>query len=179
MTAEDAPFVSIEILSSFTSAETEEHRRQELLFGPAFAKIVALMMHCASHMHLPLGDLPLLIVTPLLAGQVALVQAMREDESAPSPYGVALWAKVSADVDRRLSEDKTGSLRLAPDEWQSGDILWIIDVFGYPQIVPPFLEEFVATHFPGQHPKMRVIGKQGVARVLFVGLDDIEMEPPS
>jgi hemolysin-activating ACP:hemolysin acyltransferase len=174
MSSEDAPFAKIEILSSFTQAATEELKRQELLFGPAFAKIVALMMHSRGYLDLPLSDLPWLIVPPLLAEQIAIVEAMREDEELPSPYGVATWARVSPEVDRRLSEDKNGSVRLAPNEWQSGDILWIIDTFGYPEIVVPFLEEFVATHFPGQHPKMRVIGKQGVAKVVFVGLDDLE-----
>ncbi len=174
MSSEDAPFAKIEILWSFTTAATEELKRQELLFGPAFAKIVSLMMHSPTHKDLHLSDLPWLIVPPLLAEQIAIVEAIREGEGLPSPYGVALWARVSPEVDRRLSEDKNGSVRLAPNEWQSGDILWIIDTFGYPQIVVPFLEEFVAIHFPGQHPKMRVIAKQGVARVLFVGLDDLE-----
>ncbi len=174
MNSEDAPFTKIEILWSFTAAATQEAKRQELLFGAAFAKIVSLMMHSPTHKDLPLSDLPWLIVPPLLAGQIAIVEALREGEEFPSPYGAALWARVSPEVDRRLSEDKDGSVRLAPNEWQSGNILWIIDTFGYPQIVPPFLEEFVAIHFPGQHPKMRVIDKQGAAKTLFVGLDDLE-----
>jgi hemolysin-activating ACP:hemolysin acyltransferase len=174
MSSADAPFTKIEILWSFTAAATEELKRHELLFGAAFAKIVSLMMHSPAHKDLPLSDLPWLIVPPLLAEQIAIVEALREGEGLPSPYGAALWARVSPEVDRRLSEDKNGSVRLAPNEWQSGDILWIIDTFGYPTIVLPFLEEFVAIHFPGQHPKMRVIGKDGVAKTLFVGLDDLE-----
>ncbi|TDN21111.1 toxin-activating lysine-acyltransferase, partial [Lactobacillus crispatus] len=90
-----------------------------------------------------------------------------------SPYAAALWAKVSPEVDRRLSVDKTLPLRLAADEWQSGDILWIIDAVGHPDIVPAFLEEFTATYLPSQHPKMRIIDPQGVARTVFVGLDDL------
>jgi hemolysin-activating ACP:hemolysin acyltransferase len=112
-------------------------------------------------------------MTRVVAFEVAAGQVL------PSPYAAALWARVSPEVDSRLSEDKDGSVRLAADEWQSGDILWIIDAIGYPEIVQAFLEEFVATHFPGQHPKMREIGKQGLAKTLFVGLDDLEQEPRS
>lgn len=174
MSSEDTSFKKIEILWSFTTAATNGLKRGELLFGAAFAKIVALMMHSPTHKDLPLSDLPWLIVPPLLAEQIAIVEALREGEEVSEPYGVALWARVSPEVDRRLSEDKSGSARLAPNEWQSGDILWIIDAFGYPSIVLPFLEEFVATYFPGQHPKMRVLDRQGVAKTVFVGLDDLE-----
>ena len=59
-------------------------------------------------------------------------------------------------MDRRLSEDKDCSVMLAAEEWQSGDILWIIDAVGHPDIVPAFLN-----------------GQQGVARTVFVGLDDL------
>ena len=75
--------------------------------------------------------------------------------------------EVSPEVDRRLSEDKHGSVRLAAEEGQSGDILWIIDAVAQSDIVPAFPEEFVATQFPGQYPKMRVIGKQGAARTVL------------
>ncbi len=69
------------------------------------------------------------------------------------------------------------SVRLSPDEWQSGDILWIIDAVGDPKILPAFLEELAATQFPGRHPKMRLVGKSGVAKTVFVGLDDLDEEP--
>lgn len=42
-----------------------------------------------------------------------------------------------------------------------------------------FLEELVATHFPGQYPKMQVVGNQGIPKAVFVGLDDLEQEPRS
>jgi hemolysin-activating ACP:hemolysin acyltransferase len=164
---------------SFTPAEIEQFKQRDLLFGAAFAKIVSLMMRSPSHKDLHLSDLTWLVVPPLLADQFAIIEAVRQGTALPSPYAAALWARVSPEVDRRLSEDKDGSVRLAADEWQSGDILWIVDAVGHPEIVPAFLEEFVATHFPGQHPKMRLMGKDGFAKTLFVGLDDLEREPRS
>ena len=152
---------------SYTPEEIEQFKQRDLLFGAAFAKIVSLLMHSPAHDHLHVRDLTWLVVPPLLVQQFAIVEAVRQGAALPSPYAAALWARVSPEVDRRLSEDKDGSVRLAADEWQSGDVLWIIDAVGHPDIVPAFLEEFVATYFPGQYPKMRVIGKQGVAKTVF------------
>jgi hemolysin-activating ACP:hemolysin acyltransferase len=165
--------------ATFTLKESEQLRQRDLLFGAAFAKIVSLMMHSPAHEDLRLSDLKWLLVPPLLADQFAIVEAVQEGAVLPSPYAAALWARVSPEVDRRLSEDKDRSVRLTVDEWQSGNILWIIHAVGDPTIVPAFLEELVTMHFPGQHPKMRVIGKQGVPKTLFVGLDDLEQEPRS
>jgi hypothetical protein len=45
------------------------------------------------------------------------------------PVGVALWASVSTDVDQRLS-DLSAPWRLQPDEWCSGDTLWLVELVG-------------------------------------------------
>jgi hemolysin-activating ACP:hemolysin acyltransferase len=167
----------LETASSHAPEEIEQMRQRDLLFGAAFAKIVSLIMHSPSHSHLHVSDLKWLVVPPLIAEQFAIVEGVREGAVLPSPFAVALWAQVSPEVDRRLSEDKNRPVRLAADEWQSGDIMWIIDAAGDLRIVPAFLEELVATKFPGKHPKVRVIDKRGVAKTLFVGLDDLGEEP--
>ncbi|MEO1205118.1 MAG: toxin-activating lysine-acyltransferase [Pseudomonadota bacterium] len=41
------------------------------------------------------------------------------------------WARVSTDVDTRMSEIAGKQpLRLRPDEWTSGEIYWLIDAVG-------------------------------------------------
>ncbi len=45
--------------------------------------------------------------------------------------GFAIWGRVSDEVDRRIREQiKTGTfpIRLKPEDWQSGDINWLLDV---------------------------------------------------
>jgi hemolysin-activating ACP:hemolysin acyltransferase len=158
---------------SYTKTEIEQFKHRDLLFGAAFAKIVSLMMTSPAHNHLHVNDLKWLVVPPVLLEQFAIVEAVPSGAVLPSPFAAALWATVSPEVDHRLSEDNARSVRLAADEWQSGDIFWIIDAFGHPDIVPAFLEELVATRFPGKNPKVRVIDKQGVTKTLFVGLDDL------
>lgn len=41
------------------------------------------------------------------------------------PFAFFTWAKVNDAVDQRL---RSGVLRIAPHEWQSGEHLWLIDV---------------------------------------------------
>jgi cytolysin-activating lysine-acyltransferase len=45
--------------------------------------------------------------------------------------GFAIWASVSQEVDAKIREQiKTGTfpIRLKPEDWQSGDINWLLDV---------------------------------------------------
>ena len=45
--------------------------------------------------------------------------------------GFAIWASVSQEVDAKIREQiKTGTfrVRLKPEDWQSGDINWLLDV---------------------------------------------------
>ncbi|WP_346891459.1 toxin-activating lysine-acyltransferase [uncultured Roseibium sp.] len=44
------------------------------------------------------------------------------------PLALVLWAKVSEEVDRKLeAQKKAGApLRLAPVDWTSGDIPWLV-----------------------------------------------------
>jgi hemolysin-activating ACP:hemolysin acyltransferase len=159
---------------SHDPAQIEQFKHRDLLYGAAFSKIVSLMMNSPAHNHFHVRDLRWLVVPPLLLDQFAIAEAVPVGGVALSPFAAVLWASVSREVDLRLSEDMDRSVTLAPEDWHSGDILWIIDTVGHPDIVPAFLEEVVATRFPGKYPKMRVIDKQGVAKTLFVGLDDLE-----
>jgi hemolysin-activating ACP:hemolysin acyltransferase len=48
-----------------------------------------------------------------------------------------LWARVSAEVDTKLrAQIRKGlsPLRLAPADWNSGDIVWIVDIIAPPEI---------------------------------------------
>jgi cytolysin-activating lysine-acyltransferase len=74
---------------------------------------------------------------------------------------MALWASVSADVDKKLSENLHLPIRLRPDEWRSGDVLWLIEAVGDPRAVPQLLKQLVETTFKGREVKIRVVGENG------------------
>jgi hemolysin-activating ACP:hemolysin acyltransferase len=125
----------------------------------AFAQIVPVLMRSPHYRHYSLGDLEWLVIPPLLAGQYRLAEAKQNGVSVPA--AVALWARVSAEVDKKLSENLHVPIRLRPDEWQSGDILWLIDVVGDQRVVPQLLKQLGETAFKGREAKVRARGENG------------------
>jgi hemolysin-activating ACP:hemolysin acyltransferase len=96
----------------------------------AFAQIVTVLMRSPLHKHLALTDLEWLVFPPLLTGQFSVAEVKSKDGKTSLPAAVALWARVSADVDKRLSENLNAPIRLRPDEWRSGEILWLVEAIG-------------------------------------------------
>jgi cytolysin-activating lysine-acyltransferase len=55
----------------------------------------------------------------------------KEGEPEPLPAGIAIWAKVSDEVDGKIREQiKAGAfpVRLKAEDWDSGEIAWLLDV---------------------------------------------------
>ncbi len=58
-------------------------------------------------------------------------RANSANEGLEQLAGIAFWASVSDAVDAKIKEQiKAGAfpIRLKPDEWASGDMIWLIDV---------------------------------------------------
>ena len=54
-----------------------------------------------------------------------LLQQFRLFYGATKPIGVAFWATVSDEVEERLA---VGTTRLRPQDWKSGERLWVVEV---------------------------------------------------
>jgi hemolysin-activating ACP:hemolysin acyltransferase len=110
-----------------------------------FGEIVALLMRSPAYRHMALADLEWLVVPAILSGQFSIVAARGKNETdIPVPVGVAFWASVSDEVDRKLETQKKAGLmpfRLSPREWKSGDTVWLLDVITIPQIRKSFMEK--------------------------------------
>ena len=65
------------------------------------------------------------------------------------PVAVALWARVSPQVDKALSENLDKQVRLRPNEWTSGDNVWLMAMAGHPRAVRPFLKQLTETRVQG------------------------------
>ncbi len=64
------------------------------------------------------------------------------------PVGLALWAHVSEDVDKKLEAQQQATMpfRLAPHEWKSGEIPWLLAVLASKEVTQALvkkLEEMV------------------------------------
>src|SRR5205823_2995466 len=93
----------------------------------ALGQIISVLMQSPQHKHYSLADLEWLVMPAVASGQFRIVQAQQSAGTAAAPVGVALWATVSADADKRLS-DLASPARLRPDEWRSGDIPWLMEL---------------------------------------------------
>lgn len=83
--------------------------------------------------------------------------------------GVALWARVSDEVDEKLSANLDRPARLRPDEWTSGENLWLIDAVGAPAAVKAMVERLSEAVFEGRPYKLRARGQDGKVSVQTVG----------
>ena len=136
----------------------------------AFSQIVSLLMRSPRHKHLSLADLEWLVLPPLLAGNFRIAEAKSKPNGVPVAFAVVLWASVSPEVDRRLSEDLDKPIRLQPKEWRSGDIVWLIDAVGDPRLLPQFLKRLNETTFKGREVKVRRRGQDGKPTLGVLGL---------
>ncbi len=148
-------------------------------FTEAFSNIVAVMMRDEGFGNLRLRDLEWLVLPPIMSGQWRLGQTRADalGEKSPDtdvkrttvlPSAAILWASVSPEIDKRLSENLDQAIHLRPDEWLSGDNLWLIVAAGDKRVVPKFLRQLAKTDFKGKTVKYRVTGPDGkvVVKVL-------------
>lgn len=86
---------------------------------PALGPVIMLYLQSAHRRFQFISDLEWLLLPPLLRGQCKLY--MKQDY----PISFVSWAFLSEPVQQRLVQNGG---RLRPEEWDSGDRLWLIDI---------------------------------------------------
>lgn len=98
----------------------------------SFGKIAMSMMALPRYRHQSIADLQHLVLEPLIRDRVAIAYPNDAEKSELTDLaGVAIWASVSEEVDAKIREQiKGGSfpVRLKAEEWNSGQINWLLDV---------------------------------------------------
>jgi cytolysin-activating lysine-acyltransferase len=138
-----------------TTPSASQPSADELRFAATFGRIVSVLMRSAHYKHYALSDLEWLVVPPMRLGQCAVMEATVNGRQAP--VAVALWASASHEVDRRLSENLNIPIKLGPDEWRSGDVLWLIDAVGEANAIPRLLRQVQETVFKERAVRMRTV----------------------
>jgi hemolysin-activating ACP:hemolysin acyltransferase len=118
-----------------------------------FGGAISLFMRSPAHRNYTLADLEWALIPALALNQFMIAEAKLQDGQA-IPVALVLWARVSAEVDARLSAAPRYPIRLHPNEWQSGDIIWIVDAVGDPKAVQQGIEALAKTAFQGKQFKM-------------------------
>jgi cytolysin-activating lysine-acyltransferase len=155
-------------------------------FAQSFTSIVSVLMRDTNFKKLRLADLEKLVIPAIMTGQWRLAHSRVAPTAGAGgdqkvrivPAAVAIWARVSEAVDKRLSETLDSPLALRPDEWTSGDIIWLIAIAGDPRVAPQFIKQLDATVFDGKQVKMRQRGADG-APVVTSSLRVKRTEPPT
>jgi hemolysin-activating ACP:hemolysin acyltransferase len=148
---------------------TPEQQQQAALASKmmmaAYGEIVSILARAPQYKTSTLSDLDWLVVPAVMSGQFSLAEAQMKGSGLVAPIGLVMWARVSADVDRRLTENIASPVRLQPAEWKSGDILWLIDALGEPRIIEAMLKRLVQTEWKGRDARMRARTKDGTFKV--------------
>jgi cytolysin-activating lysine-acyltransferase len=147
---------------------TEKIRRDAaaLRNALAFTQAVGVLMRSPHYKQYTLGDLQWLVIPPLLAGQFRIGEAKPDDKQGPAlPVAVVFWASVSPEVDKRLMEAKSASPQLKPEEWKSGDILWLVHAAGETRFVRFVVDQLANTTFKGRQVKVLGRDKDGNSKV--------------
>jgi cytolysin-activating lysine-acyltransferase len=102
------------------------------LAGQQLGDAILLMLTAPRYRHISLSDLDWMVLPPLLANQLIVAHnTPTEQRPIAAPVGVAIWARVSPDVDLKIKQQIANNvfpIRLKPDEWTSGDAVWLMDV---------------------------------------------------
>jgi hemolysin-activating ACP:hemolysin acyltransferase len=97
-----------------------------------FGKVVMALMMMPRYRSQMLGDLQHLVLDPMLQDRIAIAYPNKGDQAAAADMaGFGIWASVSEEVDTKIREQIAAGvfpIRLKPDEWNSGNINWLLDV---------------------------------------------------
>jgi hemolysin-activating ACP:hemolysin acyltransferase len=148
--------------------ETQRRAAAAIRHSVAFAQMVSLLMRSPHYRHYALADLEWLVLPPLISGQFSIAEARANSDGPAVPVAMALWASVSVEVDQKLSQMLEAPVRLRPDEWRSGDTLWLIDAVGDARVIPQLLKQLGQTAFKGREVKVRRRGPDGKMAVALL-----------
>jgi cytolysin-activating lysine-acyltransferase len=114
-TASTAP----QMQQSMSPTATEAAITRKPTVSHMLGEIVWVCSHSPTHKHFAIGDLEWMMMPALALEQY---RVFRGDKT---PVGVALWAYLSDEAEKKLD---AGAGRLRPNEWKSGDNLWLVDL---------------------------------------------------
>ena len=131
-------------------ASTNEVQERAKKMTMAFGEMVALLGRSPLFRHMSLADLEWLVIPPLVTNQSTTVRGKVKDQNGLTiPLGLALWAHVSEEVDKKLEAQKQVNMpfRLAPHEWKSGEIPWLLAVIGPKEASKALVQKLETTVF--------------------------------
>lgn len=144
---------------------TEEQVKQGLVKSQrvllALGEIMSVLMRSRVYRATALADIHDMVTPAVSCEQYLIARAYSAANGLTVPVAAALWARVSQAVDKRLTEQVEGPTQLAPAEWTSGDIPWLIAYLGDPGAINPMLEVLQNKTLGGKVLKVRTRDADG------------------
>lgn len=144
-------------------AEIQRRAAKSKQLQASFGGIVGLMMRNPEFRKSTLADLEHLVLPALVNGQFTIAEAQEKKSGLTRPVAAILWASVSEEVDQRLSETQDQLLKLAPKEWKSGDIPWLIATVGDQRLIKALQQRLQETTLKDRPLKSRTTDKSDKA----------------
>lgn len=147
-----------------SALDAEELKRRAAIsreFSARLGEVVSLLIRSRLHRFSLLAELEWMILPAIAARQVRIVEGVSQETGLVAPVAAILWASVSPEVDQRLSHSIDLPIKLKPEEWRSGDIVWIVEAVGEPRVVTASLQHLKQNEFKNRLVRMRVKGADG------------------
>lgn len=106
-----------------------------------------------------ISDLEWFVMTPLLLQQFRLYYDQQK------PIGVVLSARASDEVEAMLT---VGTAKLRPQDWKSGDTLWVVEVIAPFGGAEEMIRDLKAKVFPEREVKFVAFGADGTKEMRLV-----------
>lgn len=119
----------------------------------ALGEVIGVLMNAPGFKSMPLSDVQELVIPAVLNGQFRVGQTPMDGNGFPVPVAVVLWATVSEEVDRRLSQDQGAPL--TANEWKSGSIPWLVVAAGSQRVLGQMIEHIQSSVLQGKKLKRR------------------------
>jgi len=140
---------------------------QSMRTAAAFGQVVSILLRAEPYRSMCIADLEWLIVPAIATGQYAVAARSSEATGVSAPVGVVLWASVSEVVAAKFAQTPAEQIvRPGPQDWQSGEIVWIIDAIGDATVIGSFMQDLRKNHWPNRDVRLRTRGKDGHMHVM-------------
>jgi cytolysin-activating lysine-acyltransferase len=156
-----APVAATDAKKPLSQEEAKKRAGAAKHVAASFGEIVTLLMRSDTDKALALRDLEWMVLPAVMSGQFALAEAQSKETGVVTPVAAVLWAFVSPEIDKRLSNNLTAPPRLAPAEWRSGNIPWIILALGQKKVLGGLLQQLAKTAFKDKPARIRARAKDG------------------
>ena len=131
-----------------------------------FGEIVSLLLKSPTYQRAALQDLEWLVLPPLRLGQISIAKTPFDGSDTTVAIGTVIWARVSEEIDHRLSTELDKPIRLSQSDWNSGPVLWIVATAGEARVVRALIDRVIQTSGSGSGAKVRTRTPEGAVKVL-------------